>query len=131
MPYKNLSKILQFLKTVYSNDNTDYSKKYSREIGYKTDCLSPDEAELLRQHNLQPNNFPTFSHDELLGAFLKLRKTTSLTGKSCSRFFIKGLSGGSTLPADVGRNWRHARRSGQWKPTCKVRHRSPFSGMPG
>ena len=93
MPYKNLSKILQSLKTVYSNDNTDYSKKYSGEIGYKTDGLSPDEAELLRQHNLQPNNFQTYSHGDLVSAFLKLRDTTSLTWMSCSRFFIKGLSG--------------------------------------
>ena len=93
MPYKKLSKILQLLKTVYSYDNTDYSKKYFGEIGYKTDCLSPDDADLLRQHNLQPNNFQTLSHDELLGAFLKLRESTSLTWQSCSRFFIKGLSG--------------------------------------
>ena len=93
MPYKKLSKILQLLKTVYSYDNTDYSKKYFGEIGYKTDCLSPDDADLLRQHNLQPNNFQTLSHDELVGAFLKLRESTSLTWQSCSRFFIQGLSG--------------------------------------
>ncbi|KCZ86085.1 hypothetical protein HAD_10370 [Hyphomonas adhaerens MHS-3] len=93
MPNKKRSKILKLLKAVYSYDNTDYEMKYSGEIGYKTDGISPADAELLRQHNLEPNNFQTFSHDDLVRAFLKLRETTPLTLETSSRYYIRGLSG--------------------------------------
>ncbi|MFD2562878.1 hypothetical protein [Aquimarina rubra] len=93
MILKEKSKAIGILKKVYHHANTDYETQYDGIVGYKTDFLSQEQWNILKENNLIPNKIEKWTHDDFINSFLKLKENKKLTLEFSKALFLKGITG--------------------------------------
>lgn len=93
MNLKEKNKAISILKKVYHYTNTDYDTDYGDIVGYKTDFLTNEQWNVLKEAKLIPNEIKVHTHNSLIADFIKLQKNKELTIDYAKSLFIKGLTG--------------------------------------
>jgi hypothetical protein len=86
-------KIITLLNKIYFHENGDYNLELDRLEHTIPSSVSTSDLALLKEQGLSPNNFKTFTHDNALKRFLKIKESENFTQKMASGLFLKGLTG--------------------------------------
>jgi hypothetical protein len=86
-------KKISLLKKVYYHENGFYNRAFDRHEHKIPSDVSNDDILLLDSVGLKPNNFETFTHDESIERFLKLKSNPKLTQEFVIAMFYKGITG--------------------------------------
>lgn len=93
MNLKKKNKAISILKKVYHYTNADYETDYGDIVGFKTDFLTNEQWNILKEAKLIPNDIKKHTHNSLITDFLKLQKNKKLTAEFAKSLFIKGITG--------------------------------------
>ena len=85
--------IISLLKKIYHYENGFYNEKADRHEHKIPNNISDEDILLLEKAGLKPNNFETFTHDEAIERFLKLKTNPKLTKEFVVALFYKGITG--------------------------------------
>ena len=86
-------KIISLLQKIYHYENGFYNEKFDRHEHKIPKSISNEDILLLENAGLKPNNFETFTHDEAVERFLKLKTNLKLTKEFVVALFYKGITG--------------------------------------
>ena len=86
-------KIISLLSKIYHYENRFYNEKLDRHENKIPNNISDEDILLLEKAGLKPNNFETFTHDEAIERFLKLKINPKLTKEFVVALFYKGITG--------------------------------------
>jgi len=86
-------KVISLLKKVYYHENGFYNRTFDRHEHTIPSDISNDDILLLESVGLKPNNFETFTHDEAIERFFKLKENPKLTQEFVIALFYKGITG--------------------------------------
>jgi hypothetical protein len=86
-------KVISLLKKIYYHENGFYNDVFDRHEHTIPSDVSNENISLLEKYGLKPNNFETFTHDEAIERFLKLKSNPKLTQEFVIAMFYKGITG--------------------------------------
>ena len=86
-------KVISLLSKIYHYKNEFYNEKFDRYEHKIPNDISDEDILLLEKAGLKPNNFETFTHDEAIERFLKLKTNSKLTIEFVIALFYKGITG--------------------------------------